>query len=258
MNIIYELNPPKILQTNQMDLHIFDSEKKRFLDRALKISQITNYIHLTDSVLGVPRMSSIFAAHLVKNSLNGSSLNISCSIRTRDRNLNSIIQSAADSIVSNVKSLLFILGDKPAYSPTNTDGINEKPSEVVHALNNLGFDKYINLELSVPNKITNFKAFQKKIEAKPKGFVSQSVGSISEVTILMKYLKPYELDLIPCIMVPSQKNRKAASMIGLDWSEYENDFIKFIDQIASEGIDEILLTSPNSFDEGVDVLNKLL
>src|ERR1043165_2531172 len=107
MNVIYELNPPKILQAGQMNLSTFNIEKEKFIKRASILSQITNAIHLTDSVLGVPRMSSVFAAHLIATSVENSGFNISCSIRTRDRNLNSIIQSVADSLVSKVKSLLF-------------------------------------------------------------------------------------------------------------------------------------------------------
>lgn len=258
MNVIYELNPPKILQADQMNFTIFKSEKDKFLKRVSIISEITSDVHLTDSVLGVPRMSSVFAAQIISNTINISSFNISCSIRTRDRNFNSIIQSVADSLLSNVKSLLFILGDKPAYSPHNNESINEKPTEVVRALSNLGFNKLINLLLSVPNKITNTQSLQKKIEAGPKGFITQSISSISEVRTLKGFLEPYELDLIPCIMVPSQKNRKAASIIGLDWSQYEMDFIGFIEQIAAEGIKEILLTSPNSFEEGVQILKKII
>lgn len=258
MNIIYEINPPKILQAEHMDLAMLNSEKDKFLQRVSIISEITNDIHLTDSVLGIPRMSSVFAAQLLANTLKNSSFNISCSIRTRDRNLNSIIQSVADSLIANVRSLLFILGDKPTFSHNNFESFNEKPTEVVRSLNNFGFNKFVNLVLSVPNRITNSKSIQKKIEARPKSLITQSISSISEIRTLNEILKPYKLDLIPCIMVPSQKNRKAASIIGLDWSQYEGDFNSFIEQIESEGIKEILLTSPNSFDEGVQVLKKII
>ena len=66
-----------------------------------------------------------------------------------------------------------------------------------------------------------------------------------------------DISLIPCVMVPSLKNQKAANMIGLDWSSYENNFYEFIEQIRELGINEILLTSPNSFDEGINVLEKI-
>ena len=54
MNVIYEINPPKILQAENMELNVFNSEKEKFLKRVSVISQITNKVHLTDSVLGVP------------------------------------------------------------------------------------------------------------------------------------------------------------------------------------------------------------
>ena len=258
MNIIYELNPPKILLTNQMELKVFNSEKDKFLQRATIVSNLTNGIHLTDSVLGIPRLSSICAAQLISYNTKNPDLNISCSIRTRDRNLNSIIQTVADSIVSNVKRLLFILGDKPSYNSNNIDSIIEKPTDVVMALNNLGFNRLTNILLSVPNKITNVQSLQKKIAAQPMGFITQSVSSISEVRILKELLNPHKLDLIPCIMVPSPKNQRAATMIGLDWSGYKDNFIEFIEQIDAEGIKEILLTSPNNFDEGVQVLKGIM
>jgi hypothetical protein len=63
--------------------------------------------------------------------------------------------------------------------------------------------------------------------------------------------------MIPCVMVPSLKNQRAATMIGLDWSGYKDYFFDFIDQIKDEGINQLLLTSPNSFDEGIEALKRI-
>ena len=65
------------------------------------------------------------------------------------------------------------------------------------------------------------------------------------------------IKLIPCIMVPSLKNERAANMIGLDWTAYKDNIYEFIDQIDELGISDILLTSPNSFDEGISILEKI-
>ena len=51
-------------------------------------------------------------------------------------------------------------------------------------------------------------------------------------------------------MVPSAKNERAAAMIGLDWSEYQDNFLGFLKEVYKE-TDHILITSPNSFDEGM-------
>jgi hypothetical protein len=57
-------------------------------------------------------------------------------------------------------------------------------------------------------------------------------------------------------MVPSVKNKRAAAMIGLDWSEYQDDFLGFLREVYKE-TDHVLITSPNSFDEGIEVLKEI-
>ena len=270
MNIIYELNPPKILHGEISNMSSLKLEVEKFLSRASIILAITRHVHLTDSVLGIPRLSSITAAQLVSKRMESSTLNLSCSIRTRDRNMNSIIQAVADSLILKIKGLLFIQGDKPRYGSWAFTNLSPKPTEVVSTLNSLGFGNLINLDLSLPNYISNISNFQKKIKARPRRFITQSIGSIEEIRKLKSMLETEcgredsniieginDINLIPCIMVPSAKNQKAANMIGLDWSQYEHNFYEFIEQISEMGIDEILLTSPNSFDEGIDVLKKI-
>ena len=56
-------------------------------------------------------------------------------------------------------------------------------------------------------------------------------------------------------MVPSVKNEKAAAMIGLDWSEYQDDFLGFFKLVRTAN--HILITSPNSFDGGIEVIKKI-
>jgi 5,10-methylenetetrahydrofolate reductase len=270
MNIIYELNPPKILHGEIVNLSTLKLEVEKFLSRASIILAITSHIHLTDSVLGTPRLSSITAAQLVSKRIESSTINLSCSIRTRDRNMNSIIQSVADSLILKIKGLLFIQGDKPSYGSCAVTKVSPRPTEVVSTLNSLGFGNLINLDLSIPNTISNLSTFQKKIKAGPRRLITQSISSIEEIRKLNSMLETEcrredgniiegvgEINLVPCIMVPSPKNQNAANMIGLDWSQYEDNFYEFIEQISDMGIDEILLTSPNSFDEGIDVLKKI-
>jgi len=127
------------------------------------------------------------------------------------------------------------------------------PTDAVNLLNSIGFDKLIDLDLSLPNKVSNQRLFQKKINSKPRRFITQSIGSIQEIRDLKDLMKPYHIELIPCIMVPSVKNEGAATMIGLDWSEYQDNFPGFLKEVYKE-TDHILITSPNSFDEGIKVL----
>jgi hypothetical protein len=57
-------------------------------------------------------------------------------------------------------------------------------------------------------------------------------------------------------MVPSDKNRRSAEIIGLDWNEYEKNPVDFIKE-ASTMADEVLISSPNSFRAGIELLTKL-
>ena len=257
MNIIYELNPPKILNSYRIDLALLNQELLKFLNRARIISNFTKYIHITDSVLGIPRFSSIHAVQMIMNNLPRVDLNISCSVRTRDRNMNSIVQMVTDAVILKISGLLFVQGDQPAFEESDRAPSLSKPTDVVKVLTSIGFDNLIDLDLSIPNQISNHKAFQKKINSKPHRFITQSINSIQEIKDLKDLIKPNQIQLIPCIMVPSIKNERAAAMIGLDWSEYQNNFLGFSKEVYEE-TDHILITSPNSFDEGVEVLKKIV
>ena len=90
-----------------------------------------NSLHITDSVLGIPRISSLHGASLIRENIKNEKIILSCSVRTRDRNINSLIQFATQSIFLKIKDLLFIMGDKPQIydkivpgNPFKTDRCN--------------------------------------------------------------------------------------------------------------------------------------
>src|SRR5919205_3911604 len=118
MKISYELNPPKIMIGDGSGGDCFDAmrlnqEMQILLNRSSELANLVNGIHLTDSVLGIPRVSSITAAsYIIKNA--GIRLKLSCSVRTRDRNFTSFCQFVTDAILVGVESLLILRGDKPA------------------------------------------------------------------------------------------------------------------------------------------------
>jgi 5,10-methylenetetrahydrofolate reductase len=113
MKIWFELNPPRIIQNRYFDANILNQALKKFINRASNIADLVDGIHITDSVLGVPRVSSITAARHIKK-ITHNSVNISCSVRTRDRNIISLSQLVIDAILIGVKSLLILMGDEPA------------------------------------------------------------------------------------------------------------------------------------------------
>jgi 5,10-methylenetetrahydrofolate reductase len=251
MKIQYELNPPRILNAEYFDIvHIYEGIK-HLTSRAEMLKELVDGIHLTDSVLGVARLSSITAASYVKKIC--SSLNLNCSVRVRDRNVTSLSQFVCDAILLGVHGLLILAGDEPSGDPK---GSGLKPSNVLNILHERRYDSNLALNLSVPNKIKNKSSIQRKIDARPNAFITQSIVSLSDLAEIVDIAKQSRINVVACIMVPSKKNISSAKAIGLNWDEYENDPIDFILK-AGKIADEVLLTSPNSFSAGIELLQEL-
>jgi 5,10-methylenetetrahydrofolate reductase len=247
----YELNPPKIARNGRYDSRSLRHDMDVLLKRASQLRHADG-IHLTDSVLGVPRISSITAAGHVKKVAKGAKL--SCSVRTSDRNAITLCQAAADAIAIGVDSLLILLGDAP------TDGRDSglKPSAAVTMLKDLGFGGRIKLNLSFPDKIANKEspAIQNKLAARPHALVTQSISSLSDLADIVDLARPHGIKVVACIMVPADKNFQSAKMIGLDWSGYEKEPAEFVKK-AGRMAGSVLLTSPNSFKAGLELLKQV-
>lgn len=255
--IVYELNPPKIVKGDHFDLISLNQDMKTLTMRARQLVGVVDGIHFTDSVLGIPRISSVTAAKYVTDnlrSLKKNSVKLSCSMRVRDRNFNSICQFVSDAIFADVDSVLVLMGDEPADK--RDSGLT--PSATVRMLRNEGYDARIKLNLSVPCKIQNTQSpsIQKKIAAKPYAFVTQSIESLEDLGAIADIAKPHGIRVVACIMCPAEKNRQSAAMIGLDWKNYEKNPVDFVKK-AGKMTDQILLTSPNSFASGLELLKEL-
>ena len=81
MTIRYELNPPKAEGYTQKQINTLS-------ERINLISSVCDGIHLTDSVLGIPRISPFEIAKLVRK--HDTRIKITTSLRVRDRNLDEI------------------------------------------------------------------------------------------------------------------------------------------------------------------------
>jgi hypothetical protein len=97
---------------------------------------------------------------------------------------------------------------------------------------------------------------QSKLEAKPQSIVTQSISSLSDLGEIVDLARLHKIKVVAVVMVPSENNGHSASIIGLDWSEYEKDPADFVRQ-AAKIADEVLLTSPNSFGSGLELLRQL-
>tara|TARA_B100002049_G_scaffold2687_1_gene1923 strand:- start:481 stop:738 length:258 start_codon:yes stop_codon:yes gene_type:complete len=76
MTIRYEINPPKISDDRQDIRNVL-------FERIKTISSVCNGIHLTDSVLGIPRVSPFEIAEQIRES--DKNIKLTCSLRVRDR-----------------------------------------------------------------------------------------------------------------------------------------------------------------------------
>ena len=250
MTIIYELNPPKVIQDRILSHDELQDSVEKFKAKSAKIAQVCDGIHVTDSVLGIPRISPITAGFFIKNS--NDKIKISASVRVRDRNHTSITQTVCDAILLNLNGVLIVKGDPPPTGPKDSKLI---PSDVVKQFNEQGFAEKIDLYLSISSS-PNFEKIHKKIEAQPKGFVTQVISSIDQVTNIVDKLRPQGFDIIPCILLASDLNQKSAKMLNLDWSGYSKDmagFVKEVHKIAGN----VLLSSPNDFNGALNVLENI-
>ena len=305
MKISYELNPPKIMiGGDYFDAMRLNQELQILLNRSSELVDLVNGIHLTDSVLGIPRVSSVTAAsYIMKNA--GIRLKLSCSVRTRDRNFTSFCQFVTDAILVGVESLLILKGDKPAAAAATDEAATDadaavdddeegkkgeegggrkreeeeevgrrrikrnrqvqkssglKPTSILSFLNDKKYNNSIHLNLSVPSKISSYyhnrSLLEKKIEARPYSWVTQLISSLSDLGEIVDVAKSVKIKVVACIMVPSDKNRRSADIIGLDWKEYEKNPVDFI-KAASTLADEVLISSPNSFRAGIELLRSL-
>jgi len=240
MTIRYEINPPKISDDGQ------DARNVLF-GRIKIISSVCDGIHLTDSVLGIPRVSPFEIAKHIRES--NQNIKLTCSLRVRDKNLNDI-EKIVEQSVGKVDGILVLMGDK---SDTTSNKPELVPSQVVKTLNDNGLGKKIELFLSIPSN-PNFTKIQKKIDAKPTGFFTQVIHSKNQIEKISDELNDFKI--IPCLLLPSENNLKSAEFLKIDWSNYKEDILGFINKIHSI-TDDILITSPNDFKRAYETISKL-
>ena len=242
MTVIYEINPPKI-SDNTERLEILNSRIKQ-------VSDVCDGIHLTDSVLGIERISPIIIATESKQQI--PELTITISLRVIDKTLEQISDITKASIEANLDGILVLMGD-PSKNSDHNSGII--PSRAVEHLNDLEYHKQTEIFLSLPSK-PDFEKISKKVNAKPTGFVTQVIHNVSQAQRISDYLSPKGFKIIPCILFPSEKNSHSAEFLNLDWSNYKDNFSDFILKIE-EITGDVLLTSPNDFKGALEFLTRL-
>jgi len=233
MTVRYEANPPKILPDVNTDESI-----AKFIDRIKRISKKCDAVHLTENVLGFQRVSPIKVGKIIKKEI--PDLPITVSLRVRDKNEKEISEFVENCISIGFSGVLILMGDP---SQTGKKDSGQIPSATVKRLREQGVDSKIDLFLSMSNK-PNLSKIGKKLQAAPKGFMTQVVQNIDQVKNLAENLKGYLV--IPIILFPSQKNEKSAKFLNMDLAEYSQNFDKFVKDVH-EITGDVLLTSPNDF-----------
>ena len=249
MAVIYEINPPKItdIKTSNDETN---SLLSKLVQRVSDISTLCDGIHVTDSVLGTRRVSALTTGKMLKT--NHPNLQITISMRVRDKDMDSIKQIVQESIDLKLDGILVLKGDPSKENPTDSGLI---PSHVVKQLNELGYGKKMNFFLSLPSN-PDFDKIQKKITAAPKGFMTQVIHSTEQAQRISNKLRSIGFRIIPCILLPTEKNENSAKFLELDWSGYKENPANFIRQIHSIAGD-VLITSPNDFTFAKETLEKI-
>jgi len=232
MTIRYEANPPKILPSINKNESI-----EKFVEKIKTISKKCDAIHLTENVLGHERVSPLEIGKILKKEIPNHPITVS--LRVRDKNEDEIEKFVETCISINIAGILILMGD-PSQSKTQDLGLI--PSAIVSKLKKK-YESKIDLYLSISNK-PNFLKIGKKIKANPKGFMTQVIQNIQQVKNLSENLKQFLI--IPIILFPSDKNQKSADFLGLNLTEYSNEFHKLVTE-TYKITGDILITSPNDF-----------
>lgn len=243
MTIRYEANPPKILP----DIDTNESIQK-FIDKIKIISKKCDAIHITENVLGFQRVSPIKVGKIIKQEI--PNLPITASLRVRDKSEDEILEFVENCISSGFAGILILMGDP---SQTGKEDSGQIPSLTVKRLKEQGLNSKIELYLSISNK-PDFSKIGKKLDANPKGFMTQVIQNIEQVQNLSDNLKGFSV--IPILLYPSPKNEKSAEFLNLDLASYSKGFEELMHK-THEITGDILITSPSDFNGLDKFLEKL-
>ena len=232
MTIRYEANPPKVLPGEDTNITI-----AKFIEKIKDIAKKVDAIHLTENVLGYQRISPITVGKIIREKI--PDLPITVSLRVRDKTEKEIVKFVDECIKIKISGILVLMGDP---SQNGKMDLGQIPSSVVKNLKNRTESK-IDLYLSISNK-PNFSKISKKLEAKPKGFMTQVIQNTDQVQELSENLKGF--DVIPIILFPSEKNEKSAKFLNIDLNSYTKEFENLVRK-SHEITGDILITSPNDF-----------
>ncbi len=233
MAIVYEVNPPRV-EDGQGTRAQLESMTGR-LGRMIKVA---DGLLVTDGVLGTRRIGALDAcAEIIAQ---GAGIDVMMSLRTRDRSLERITSDIAAAARTGVSGVLLVRGDPPQYEGAHDSGLY--PGGVLARLRAGSSTCGLRMLLSLPTAPDAART-QKKLAARPDGFVTQVISSAAQATSIVGEMLEHGVGVMPCVMIPSPKNAASARTLGLDWSAYRDDpgaFVRRVHEIAGN----VLVTSP--------------
>lgn len=250
MAVAYEINPPKIPGDGPPSKSELDTLLGIMMQRISAIADLCDGIHVTESVLGTRRISPIETAAAIRR--RHPDLRITVTMKVVDKDMDGIHSYVREAAEAGIDGLLVLKGDMLRDNRTDSGLV---PSKVVEILNDTRGMANLKLFLSLPSN-PDFAKITKKIHARPAGFVTQVISSSRQVERICGELAPRGFEVVPIVLLPSEKNKKSASMLGLDWSGYAHatlEFTKEMHDIAGN----VLITSPNDFGLARDALVRL-
>ena len=239
MTLLYEANPPKI-----------DGAKggamERFMERLCNVSEVCGGVHITENVLGMRRASPILAGRRLRSVM--PDIPMSLTMRVRNKDSASIEAFAHDAADTGFTGMLVVAGDPAPNAPDS----GQVPSRVVRRLVRNGTVPGMDLYLSISTD-PDYATMASKLAARPKGFITQVIQRPEQAERIVAALPEYEI--IPIVLYPSPKNKKAADFLGLDMGAYSDGFDALVCRIH-DAAGRVLLTSPGDFDGLREFLSK--
>ena len=241
MVIFFEINPPKVIENESNS----DAQERmhNLVRKFDSILQTCGGVLVTDSVLGKPRFDPVKMACMIKESY--PNLEIIVSMRVIDKTDATVSQFVAKAHDKKIDGILVIKGD-----PGESGDSGLVPSMIAKKTSTT-----IKTYLSVPSR-PNYAKIQKKIDARPAGFFTQVIRNKDDAYNICKKLTPMGFRIIPCILIPSEKNAPSAKFLNLDWSSYSQNTMEFIKSVH-ETAGDVLLTSPSDMQTAASILNAI-
>lgn len=248
----YEVNPPRLFDPDLQAPEEIARALQSVLARVERLRRYVDFLQLTDSVLGQPRLSAVVAAGQIHARF-GEEFRLRCNVRTRDHNLNGIIQLVASAEAAGAEGVLLLQGDLPRFGRTFSHG---GAARIVTELRRAGFEhSRLKLYLTTPPFFDRPK-LEEKVAAAPDGLVTQPLADLALVEQFVDFLRPKGIELVVFVPVPSAKNAEAATALGFTWARVDGDPLVYIGELRRRGV-SALLSSPSSFADGFEVVRRL-